>query len=229
MKKTMELQGRRLDYELQRKKVKNVNLRVCRSGVFVSAPHGLPLWVIEDFLRKHQDFLFRALERREAEGEGLGEGSVFPLLGREYVLHLRQGEKNRAVLEGDGIFLTLKDPGSRELLRRALDGLCREQAEALVPPLCRQLCARMGREMPELCYRSMKSRWGSCNPGKNRICINTRLLSAPLSCVEYVIAHELCHFRQPNHSRHFYEELGRLLPDWKERKALLQPYGKFLS
>ena len=74
---------------------------------------------------------------------------------------------------------------------------------------------------PVLRIRNMDTRWGSCLPGKGIITLNKRLLEAPRNCIEYVVMHEFCHFIHPNHSKQFYAFLSMLLPDWKERKQLL--------
>ena len=68
----------------------------------------------------------------------------------------------------------------------------------------------------------MKSRWGSCNPGKRVITLNKRLLSYPPEALEYVVLHEYVHFLHPNHQKGFYELLGRLMPDYAQRRALLK-------
>jgi predicted metal-dependent hydrolase len=57
---------------------------------------------------------------------------------------------------------------------------------------------------------------------KGIITLNKRLLEAPRNCIEYVVMHEFCHFIHPNHSKHFYGFLSMLMPDWKERKKLLE-------
>jgi len=75
---------------------------------------------------------------------------------------------------------------------------------------------------PKLTIREMTSRWGSCQPKRGIITLNKRLIETPRSCIEYVIMHEFIHFRQPNHSKAFYELLSTLMPDWKERKSTLE-------
>ena len=68
----------------------------------------------------------------------------------------------------------------------------------------------------------METRWGSCLAKKGIITLNKQLLEAPRNCIEYVVMHEFCHFIHQNHSKHFYDFLTILMPDWKERKKLLE-------
>jgi predicted metal-dependent hydrolase len=68
--------------------------------------------------------------------------------------------------------------------------------------------------------RSMSKGWGSCTPS-GKIFINPLLVSAPKYCIDYVIIHELCHLRFPNHSASFYRLLTKILPDWIDRKQKL--------
>lgn len=228
MKKSIELCGRTVCYELQRKKVKNINLRIRADGsIFVSAHRLVPQSAIDAFLKDKSAFILQALERRaEAPAASYEDGSPVPLLGKDYVLRIASSDRNRAELREDRIELCLKDKNDAS---KTLDSLYKRQAERLVPPLCEKLCLKMDRQMPEIRYRRMKSRWGSCTPAKGQICINSRLVTAPIECVEFVIAHELCHFLQPNHSPAFYAELAAIMPDWKERKKQLSNYGRWLA
>ena len=59
--------------------------------------------------------------------------------------------------------------------------------------------------------------WGSMS-SESLMLLNTRLVQAPLLCIDCVIVHELCHLEHPNHGRAFYLLLERMLPDWKARK-----------
>ncbi|MBQ7895755.1 MAG: M48 family metallopeptidase [Oscillospiraceae bacterium] len=214
MKKHIELMGRQLEYELQRKKVKNINLRIKPEGVYVSANRLVPQYVIDSFLRDRADFIFSAMERLSQRVKPKYEnGSIVPLLGREYSLSVCKAGKTSIELTEDSIRLGLKDTGS-DSAKKALDGLYRKTAEKLIPDICKALCIRMGRQLPQIKYRAMKSRWGSCTPAKGQICINSRLVTAPVACVEFVVAHELCHFLQANHSPAFYAELADIIPDW---------------
>ena len=65
-----------------------------------------------------------------------------------------------------------------------------------------------------------RKRYGSCS-SKGSLCFSCYLMCCPEEAVELVVVHELCHLREMNHGPGFYALLERYLPDWKERKKLL--------
>ena len=69
----------------------------------------------------------------------------------------------------------------------------------------------------------MPKRWGSTSKN-GRIALNPELIRAPSVCVDYVIAHEMCHFKHPHHGAAFYTELEKLFPNWKNVKQRLEPF-----
>ena len=92
-----------------------------------------------------------------------------------------------------------------------------------------ELCERVfpyyekrGIKYPQIKFRKMVSRWGSCHSGKGILTFNTNLMYAPVECIEYVVLHEFCHFLQANHSKLFYEELEKVCPDWKDLRKRLR-------
>lgn len=76
-------------------------------------------------------------------------------------------------------------------------------------------------ELPIIIVKKMKTLWGSSSPKYGKINLNYYLFKAPVPCIEYVILHELAHFLYPKHNKDFYEFLTIHMPDWKERKKLL--------
>ena len=79
-----------------------------------------------------------------------------------------------------------------------------------------------GIERPGLYIRNMKSRWGSCNNRQKRVGLNVQLIKADRDCIDQVVLHELAHFVHYDHGEGFYALLGKLMPDWKERKKRLE-------
>ena len=80
----------------------------------------------------------------------------------------------------------------------------------------------LGGQKPTIKVRAMTSRWGVCYMKRRQITFALQLYNMPPAAQIYVVVHEYCHFLQPNHSPAFWAEVEKLLPDWKERRALLK-------
>jgi predicted metal-dependent hydrolase len=235
MIRQLEISGRILEYTLTRKKVKNLNLRVHRDGtVLVSANSRVSIEYIERFLREKADFIFKAIshyaeiENITAAQKQYVDGESFRILGRDLRLKVLRGARNE--VKNDGVFITLrvKDPFDtglkRNVFRKWFRDLCRETLTELCKAAYPKF-SKYGVDFPEIKFRNMVSRWGSCMPRGKSVTFNYALATVPVSCIEYVVAHEFNHFLHPDHSPDFYRQLTVFMPDWRERKALLEKSG----
>ena len=75
--------------------------------------------------------------------------------------------------------------------------------------------------VPNLKIRKMTSRWGVCNTKNKNVTLNLELFRYDIKCLDYVIIHELAHFLVPNHSKDFYALVESMMPDWKQRREML--------
>ena len=151
-------------------------------------------------------------------------GETHYYLGRQYRLRVRPGKIARVRLLGRFFEMELPDTGNRKKARTLmLDWYLAHAKDLLSRRLAQYVPTfeRMGAVVPEVRYRRMKKRWGSCS-GKGVIMLNTELVKAPTHCIDYVIIHELCHLLYPHHDKKFYHLLGRILPDWEKRKERLE-------
>ena len=233
MKRTISLNGIPTVYTLERKRVKNVNLRVRGGEVFVSAPRWVPSAVIEGFLRERADFILGALERTERTPfPPCEDGAPLPWRGRTLTLALGRGSRSSARVEGGVLRLCVRDAQDAEGVRRALDRWYRAESEALCLEAFDRLYpqfAALGVPRPEIRMRAMRSCWGNCRPAKKVVTFNARLAAVPEGCVEYVVAHELTHFLHADHSSAFYAALARVIPDWKVRRRELRAFAALLN
>lgn len=230
MKKTIILNGRKIEYELERKRVKNINLRVRADGIHVSANRLVPLAVIEGFLRSNAEYILLALDKMRSRVQtapkdlDFTDGSTVLYMGEVLPLKVTAGTKNRVDFDGASVCLTVKEPDDVEFRRKTMEKWLRERCVETVTACCEAVYphfARRGVNYPEIKFRRMSSRWGSCQPTKGVLTFNTALISVPRECMEYVVVHEFAHFLQPNHSALFYAEVEKLIPDWKKcRKGL---------
>ena len=177
-----------LEYQLTRKPVKNINLRVKMDGTIqVSANRRIPGAYIDDVVRGKQEFICRALEKYAGEYEKAHQ------VDKE--THKKQ----------------LMQEYPKEYQHQVFQEIC-DKTYAIF----RQKGYRV--PYPELKIRYMTARWGSCQPQKGIITLNSQLIEKPRRCIEYVVLHEFAHFIHPNHSKDFYALVESLMPDWKERK-----------
>ena len=210
-----------IEYTFTPKAVKNINIRILRSGgVRVSAPRRADPRLADDFVIKKAEFILRARERL-AMRETVEEGGVM-LFGTPLTVVYEKGKRG-AFLEGSTLTLTLPEP-TDAACAAALDRYLRERLLDAADRACRAYFpyfSALGYPYPELRLRKMTSRYGTCHTKKHIITISTALVRSPLPLLEFVVLHELVHFIHPNHSPAFYKELTTLMPDWKARRAAL--------
>lgn len=218
-------------YLLERKAVKNLNLRVRRDGsVYVSAHRRVPASEIDGFVAKNEDYIRKAvrrmaeLEQRQAPPRRYADGEMFRILGRELPLRVVRGAPEQVSEEGDHLLLQAKNPDDPDKRRRLAEGYLDRRGRELFQQIleeCYPPFQRYSVPMPTLRVRKMRSRWGSCLVQKGVVTLNRRLLEFPVESIRYVVCHELCHFVHPNHSKAFYDLLAVFEPDWKARRAAL--------
>jgi len=118
----------------------------------------------------------------------------------------------------------------RQVPRLCLDPSAVSESEAratareLVSTLAREGADRIGVEYCRIRIGGQRTLWGSCSP-RGTLSFNWRLVLAPLEVVDYVVVHELCHLRVPNHSRRFWALVERHRPHWREQRGWLRDYG----
>lgn len=98
------------------------------------------------------------------------------------------------------------------------------QALAYIPKRVEYYAPLVGVDYGRITIRNQKTRWGSCS-GKGNLNFNCLLMLAPVEVIDYVVVHELCHRIQMNHSKAFWSEVERVLPDYKSAKKWLKDNG----
>lgn len=229
--RTIYAKGREISYSLERKNVKNLNLRIRKDGsVYVSASRNISCKEIDEFVYSKASYVIKAIDyfmeltQYKPQPKKYVSGETFTIQGRGLRLQVSQAERESISSDGIYIYLAVKDVNDFErksrLVNRFLDQQCKIIFGEIVNELY-PLFKKYGIERPTLRIRNMETRWGSCLVKKGIITLNKRLLEVPRHVIEYVVMHELCHFIHPNHSKHFYAFLSMLMPDWKERKQFL--------
>jgi predicted metal-dependent hydrolase len=118
-----------------------------------------------------------------------------------------------------------KPPVPKRELKHFDDDICLEKFNKIADDVY-PLIAKKIKFKPILRIKDYKSRWGVCFTKRGYIILNKQLFDKPIPAIEYVILHEYVHFLVPNHGSKFHKIMGKLMPDYKERRKLLKNSGK---
>ncbi len=126
--------------------------------------------------------------------------------------------------------LWIVDQRRRQMPRLGLDPAAVRESEARtsarehVSTLAQKEAVRISVEYRRIRIGGQRTLWGSCSP-RGTLSFNWRLVLAPLEVLDYVVVHELCHLRVPNHSRRFWALVERHRPQWRQQRDWLRDYG----
>ena len=222
---------KKIEFKLTRKDVKNINLRIKpNQDILVSANSAIPLEDIKEFVSSKGKWIERKLSYYEKTSyinqieKEYVNGETFRYLGKQYRLKVFESDENKVKYFRGYIHIYTSDLGNRNKKEALLEKWYEDRAKIIFKEsLDRmyQLVKAHGIEYPHIDIRKMKSRWGSCHIKNNKIVLNSILIKAPKDCIDHVVLHELIHFKYRNHGENFYKLLNILMPDWKDKKKIL--------
>ncbi len=218
-------------YTVERSKRKTLELSVLPDmSVVVTGPENASLDDIEKIVIKRAHWIikqrdyFKQFVPKEPPRQYVS-GETHRYLGRQYRLKVIESKENNVKLQGKFVCINSNKGNDPVSNKKLLYKWYKEHAESKYDELidlCLLKLKKYGIEKPEATIRKMTSRWGSCDSDKKKIILNTELIKAPSHCIEYVVMHELCHLKYPDHDNRFYKFLTLLMPDWKQRKERLE-------
>jgi predicted metal-dependent hydrolase len=170
--------------------------------------------------RQRRHFLALRAERPERR---YCTGATHLYLGRQYRLKVFTAGKPGVKCQGAFIHIGLRSD-SNKAVSALLSGWMRERAAEQFERRLekwRTWCAERGLPEPKLHLLYMPKRWGSTHLN-GAMFLNPELVRAPAPCIDYVIAHEVCHIKHPRHDKAFYTELELLFPKWRAVKQRLE-------
>ena len=133
--------------------------------------------------------------------------------------------KLKKILENDELYYLGKKYQIKNTDELAnLDKWYRARAKEIFPERLEIMSDIIEEKIPEvnLYIRKMKTRWGVCNRKLDKVTLNLELIKKDVKLIDYVIIHELCHFTHPNHSKKFWDLVGKYLPNYKELRKKLK-------
>ncbi len=218
--------GREIIYELTRKRVKNVNMRIKADGtVHVSANTRVSVKRIEEILTERADYILNAIKQlheREQRSEITSDSMCW--LGKEYHVRIIRNFSERVALEENElrVFTSHPEEAKPMLEEWAAEHFC-ELVRELNDEVRSALISRGLTPPPtRVTIKDMKTRWGSCSYTRGHISINLRLMAYPRETVLSVIWHEYAHYWHHDHSERFYAFLQQHFPEYRKWNDLLK-------
>ncbi|HVN33791.1 MAG TPA: SprT family zinc-dependent metalloprotease [Casimicrobiaceae bacterium] len=227
------LAGRRVDYRLIRARRKSIGMEVGLSGLTVRAPRWVPVREIEVALSERDEWVVRSLiewraRRRDVLPRAWKTGAPIVYLGRELRLAVHPARTREIFV--DLLNLSVLHPAAHDERQVAtfVGHWLRDEASLMLAPWVADLAAKITTNTPTFKLSNARSEWGSCNE-HGVIRLNWRLVQLPSQLARYVVAHEVAHLVELNHSPRFWGLVEKLFPGHAEARATLDDWTALLE
>lgn len=231
------LGGHRVAFEFRRARRRSIGFVVGLEGLTVSAPRWVGYGEVEAALREKGAWILRKLQEQQTRSRHLAQtrvqwrdGTSVPFLG-ETVIVVLDPRVTGAVLNTDSTTLPgvprltlhvgLPHTAAPEQLREAVQSWLQRQARRIFEERCAEFARRLGVQVRRLSLSSASTRWGSAS-ADGSIRLNWRLVHFATPVIDYVVAHELAHLREMNHSEAFWAVVRSVVPDYRRARGVLK-------
>lgn len=233
---TVTLAGRTVTYLLKRsERAKNLSFKIdMENGLVVTVPERFDAGGLEAIIREKQSWILSKLDycdqvRQRHLMSERKPGRTVLYRGREYQLEVRERKASACAVEiEDGKMVVILKEGGGMDAAAVLEAWLKSMARLLINQRIRVVNNVLNLRYNRVAIRGQKTRWGSCSQLGN-LNFNWRLVMAPLQVMDYIVAHELLHLVEPNHSKKFWALVERVCPDYKSCREWLKKNGHRLK
>jgi predicted metal-dependent hydrolase len=220
--------GASIPYKLERRSRRTVGIKIDQTGLIVHAPNRISQPQLEQMLMSKIAWIQSKLKAQQENALPTFEwkdGASLLFLGNPVKLSIAPDTASRALEYTPGLLrLALPNPENTAQIAKKVVQWYRKQALTDFSRRLEILSAKLGVPTPTLFLSNARSRWGSCN-SKQEIRLNWRLLQAPPNIINYVVAHELAHLKEMNHSAKFWTMVEKIYPDYKTAEKELKVWS----
>jgi hypothetical protein len=237
----IRLHGHLVAYALRRARRRSIGFVVGTDGLVVSAPRWVGVGSIEDALREKAAWILRKLGEQRERAQQLQaarvdwrDGTSIPFLGDAVVVVLDPRVAGALLDSGEAasqpglacvprrtLHVGLPHDATPTQIRDAVQSWLQRQARRVFEERCRHFAARIGVRWTRLSLSSAQTRWGSASAG-GAIRLNWRLIHFAMPTIDYVVAHELAHLREMNHSPRFWDVVRSVMPHYQDARGALK-------
>jgi predicted metal-dependent hydrolase len=227
--RSLTLSGRTLAYSLKRSSRRTIGFSIDGNGLAITAPRWVTLADIEAAIADKERWIFAKLaewqtrvEQRALPRIDWKEGAQFPYLGKPVSVTLSSPHGALAFdAERASLALALPAHAQEQQIKDRVQGWLQGEAKRLFGERLAIYADKLGVGFSGYALSSAATRWGSCS-SDGKIRLNWRLIHFPLSIIDYVVAHELAHLREMNHSPRFWQTVESIFPEFREARHTLK-------
>ncbi len=226
----------RIDYQIVRSRRATADIIIERDGsILVRAPEWADDAQIESIVQAKQFWIYQSLaEWRDMNATRVlreyknGEGFLY--LGRAYRLHLVTDQAEPLMLKSGRFCLRrdLVDQGEVAAAKAAFKDYYVARGRERIPERVAYYAPKAGVRPTWVDVRELGNRWASCSPSGD-LAFHWKCMMAPLTILDYIVVHELCHLHHRDHTDAFWNEVDKVLPQYRERKEWLRRSGAGLE
>lgn len=225
--RTFAIDSRVLEYRLKRSARRTIGFTIDGSGLSITAPRWVTLTDIEAAIAEKQRWIFAKLaewktrtEQRALPQIDWRDGAQLPYLGKTVTIALGA---SAVAFDTDTLRLSLPLPAQADMqqIKDRVQGWLQGEAKRIFGERLAIYAQRLGVTYSTYALSSAATRWGSCS-SDGRIRLNWRLIHFPMSIIDYVVAHELSHLREMNHSPAFWQTVESIFPEFREARHTLK-------
>lgn len=235
---SLEYDKKVFEYELIRKKKKNLSITVTSNGkIVVSAPEKAKFEDIEKKINGKISWIYKKLQLVNSasdisKAKEYVSGESFMYLGKNYRLKIEKNDNTENELKlYKGLFnlkidLSLKNTENK--IKTIISDWYIEKAKEKINERVEIYSKKIRVSPNKISVKNLTKSWGICSSNGN-ISFNWKIIMTPLSVLDYVIVHELCHLKHHNHSKEFWNLVSLYVPDYKNKKEWLKQNGMNLK
>lgn len=216
-----------IEYSLKKSKRKTSSIYIERDGsISVLVPSELQQDEIENILERKRFRIYTHLAEWEDANTSrvyreFVSGEGFFYLGRTYKLEIVEKQEVPLKFINGQFLLRRKDLSNAKEL---FINFYKEKARKKISERVNYWKKLLNVEPNDIKVMELQNRWGSCSEKRN-VNFHWKTIMAPVTILDYIVAHELTHLIHPNHSEAFWNELDKVMPDYLQRKSWLNIHG----
>ena len=206
---TFEYNNNLYNVNIVRKNNKNTYIRVKNNEIYVTTSYFSTDKSIYKLINENRDAVIKMINKSNKK-----EDNSFKIFGKRYTIVY--GESCKEVEISDNIICAYDNKMLNKYMSKYINNIYGEHLDYWYNKFEEKI------PIPNLKIRKMTSRWGVCNLKNKNVTLNLELFKYDIKCLDYVIVHELSHFIFPNHSKDFWNLVGKYYPNYKEIRKILK-------